>query len=149
MADFNSYELLLHKYMGQLKPHLIFEWGTGKSTVLMASYPNTQVITIEHDTYWFNIYNRQYQDVLNIKRVYENNSESYVNYPRGLDLKFDLIFIDGLCDTRIDCLKVAREILSDKGIVILHDSEREKYAPGRNGYETLEESEGTAVLKPK
>ena len=40
----------------------------------------------------------------------------------------DVIIVDGL--HRIDCLKVGVEKLSDKGVIVLDDSERNEYKAG-------------------
>lgn len=149
MADFNSYEPLLRKYMELVKPKLVLEYGTGKSTGIIASYPNVNVISMEHDAYYFKIFWQKYREIPNIKIVHANYKQGYVEFPLGLNKKFDLIFVDGLCDARVECLNVAKCLLAENGVVILHDSERKKYDAGRTDYLTVEEQDGTAVLIPK
>lgn len=50
--------------------------------------------------------------------------QKYIDYPLGLG-KFDFILIDGRA--RKYCLKNASEIIDEKGIVIVHDANREYY----------------------
>lgn len=49
----------------------------------------------------------------------------YVHRPKDLGGQFDVLFIDGRFRRR--CLRVAAEVVSDNGIVILHDSDRDHY----------------------
>ena len=49
----------------------------------------------------------------------------YVNFPKRLATKFDVVFIDGRYRRR--CLLTAKEVLAEGGIVILHDAHRDHY----------------------
>ena len=147
MAPFGSYERLLRKYMNLKNPRVILEYGPGFSTEIMAEYPNTQIISIEHDPVYFADARNRWRVTQKVSVVHLNYREGYVGFAEGLKLKFDLVFVDGFCDWRVDCLKHAVNVLAPDGIVILHDSEREKYAEGRLPFELIEESEGTAVFK--
>ena len=55
--------------------------------------------------------------------AYSDLSE-YINYPTTQG-KFDLIIIDGR--GRKDCVVVAKDLLTENGILILHDANREWY----------------------
>ncbi|MDX1629386.1 MAG: hypothetical protein R3345_11840, partial [Fulvivirga sp.] len=48
--------------------------------------------------------------------------EHYIEFPAG---KFDFIFIDGRA--RKDCVKKAHELITDEGLVVLHDANRTHY----------------------
>ena len=50
---------------------------------------------------------------------------NYLNLPKELDRKFDVLVVDGRFRKR--CLEVAREVLSPGGVVILHDAFRVHY----------------------
>ena len=51
--------------------------------------------------------------------------EAYVTYPAGLGKRFDLIYIDGRA--RYHCLKVARRLVKDDGVIVVHDAARGYY----------------------
>ena len=50
---------------------------------------------------------------------------SYVDYPTTEDGPFDFIFIDGRA--RVACLDRAYQLVTDRGLVILHDANRPNY----------------------
>ena len=53
---------------------------------------------------------------------------SYVNFPMTLGADFDIIIIDARF--RRCCLKIAMNVLSDVGIVIMHDAQKTHYHTG-------------------
>lgn len=53
------------------------------------------------------------------------NLDAYVELPKKLDQKFDVIIIDGRKRRR--CLQIASEIVETSGYVLLHDAWREYY----------------------
>jgi len=107
------------------KEHSVFEFGSGNSTLFYAKYAGT-VVSVEHDKNWFE----------KIKRNKANNSEIYYvelmpngDYSKAAAnsaAKFDIIIVDGR--DRVNCCKHSVEALTDKGVVILDDSERVDYA---------------------
>lgn len=122
-----SFMGLLKKYLLQKKPRRILEWGSGLSTILMAIYmPNAQIITLEHNVRWFLYWTHHFQGLPNIKMYPLRIDGNYIEAPLAMG-KFDLIFIDGLDETRAACLEVAAQVLNENGIVVIHDGEREYY----------------------
>ncbi len=53
------------------------------------------------------------------------NEKEYVNFPRVLDEKFDIIIVDARFRRR--CLKTAKDFLTPEGVVILHDAQKKQY----------------------
>ena len=51
--------------------------------------------------------------------------QTYVDHPSTADGPFDFIFIDGRA--RVACLNRAYDLVSDRGLVILHDANRPYY----------------------
>ena len=49
----------------------------------------------------------------------------YVEFPKELDQRFDLVIIDGRYRRR--CLITAKHVLADDGVLILHDAQRTHY----------------------
>lgn len=144
MAPFLSFERLLRKYLRTVKPNLILEWGVGNSTLMMIQEcPQAQIDTLEHDRDWFlkwELALRPYSNNVRLHHILLD--EGYSTFPRH---EYDLIFIDGR--RRVECLKTAKAVVSKTGVVILHDSERERYATGKALFEIVEEEAGTAVMK--
>jgi hypothetical protein len=72
---------------------------------------------------------------------------SYSSYPYLIGLEFDVIFLDGR--RRAECALTASQIISETGIVLLHDWRRSRYAMVRDLFETVREGEQFLVLKPR
>lgn len=126
----------------------ILEWGSGNSTIFFSKFLKEENIpfkwiAIENFLPWYekvlkmielenlsnnvecillsptNESNKNIQETLNL--------EDYINYPLKLDLKFNLIFVDGR--KRKECLEIASKSLAPQGLVLLHDAEREWFHP--------------------
>jgi len=121
------------------KDHSVFEFGSGNSTFYYAKRA-LKVVSVEHDQAWFN----------KISATKPSNSEmifceletggEYSKMPASMGLKFDIIIVDGR--DRVNCCIQSLTALSDKGVVVLDDSERENYAAAisffkKEGYKEL------------
>lgn len=149
MAGFNSFKFLLLKYLAKLNPKMILEWGPGESTrIMMDSCPEANIYTIENDKGYHKIYTIRFSAHSNVFVKYAE-APKYWEMPLGWNKKFDLIFVDGFCDYRVNCLKTASQLVTDEGVVLLHDSERAKYDEGVALFEKIEEVDGTLALKKK
>lgn len=118
----------------------LYEFGTGNSTRFYAGRVAT-VTSVEHDSSWY----RKVKDV-----APENVSVRYCELSYGGDYcrtaladgrKYDVVIVDGR--DRVNCLKQSLEALKQHGVVILDDSHRPQYEPGRafmrqNGYRELD-----------
>lgn len=106
----------------------IFEYGSGSSTLFYAKNAK-QVVSVEHDKNW---YEKMLQEKpSNTEIIFcelETNGE-YAQKAKNLNQKFDLIIVDGR--DRVNCCLQCLEGLTDNGVVILDDSEREFYADAR------------------
>ena len=102
----------------------IFEFGCGYSTLFYAEKVKT-VISVEHNIKWINKIKHKIPE--NVKIIF-NDPVDMIQYPQAI-LKtgkiFDIIFIDAM--DRISCIKNALQCLKINGVIILDDSEREKY----------------------
>lgn len=106
------------------KQHTVFEFGSGNSTFFYAKYAGL-VVSVEHDKDWFE----------KIVKSKPENSEmifcelvkggDYCHMPVKLEEKFDIIIVDGR--DRVNCCKQAVNALSADGVIVLDDSERDKY----------------------
>lgn len=147
MAPFLSFEKLLIKYLRLIKPELVLEWGTGNSTrIMLEECPKAEIHTIEHDLNWFVKWYGTFKDRKNVYAYCIPLTENYYLAPLSFlqKGKFDLVFIDGR--QRVKCIQVAKTVICDEGVVILHDSERERYSSGKALFRIIEESDGTAVM---
>jgi hypothetical protein len=133
--------LLLEDLLKNLKPANCLEWGSGYSTLYFSTFLSSEStwLAIEHFPEWekkVNALNNnpQVKTVLvppnNFPWTDENEDGSYsdlknyVDYPKNA-APFDFILVDGRA--RIACLEKAFEWISDKGVVVLHDSNRAYY----------------------
>ncbi len=109
--------------------HTVFEFGSGNSTFFYAKYAGI-VVSVEHDKEW-------YDKIINTK---PENAEliycelvrdgDYCRVPLKLEETFDIIIVDGR--DRVNCCKQAIHAVSEKGVIVLDDSEREFYKEGIN-----------------
>jgi len=104
----------------------ILEFGSGNSTLFFAERVK-KVISFEHNKDW-------HQKIL--KKIPANaeltitSSLSAKDYLKPLieDMRFDVIIVDGLF--RNECITVSLEHISETGVIIFDDSEREEYNEG-------------------
>ena len=135
--------LIIEELLKNLQPNQCLEWGSGYSTIYFTKFlpKDSNWLAIEHASEWakrINSLNKNSR--IKIKFVPpnrfpwtdDNNDGSYsdlmdyIEYPKDA-APFDFILIDGR--SRIACLDRAIEWISDKGVVVLHDSNREFYHP--------------------
>ena len=105
----------------------VFEFGSGNSTLFFAERVK-QVSSVEHNSDWYNKLKSKIPVNSNLILSISDSSEDYIAVLKQSNKKFDLITIDGI--HRVDCCLSASNYLTDKGIIILDDSEREQYKEG-------------------
>lgn len=126
-------------------PTYVLEWGSGHST---GRFPREaphlrRWVSVEHDAAWHaRIARRAPKGGVELVLVPPDAPASapgdgaafrdYVAYPAGLGLEFDLVLIDG--KARLDCLRASRGMLSQRGIVVLHDAQLFDYASVAQGF---------------
>ena len=152
MAPPQSYRPMLSKWCNTVKPKRILEWGPGESTKLMRMMcPDAEIISVEHNEHWYNVAKKNLKGMdikllLHEAPVDDRKDIAWDGYTEPfVQGKFDLIFVDGR--ERVRCLQFAKKVVTQNGIVLLHDSEREYYKKGIELFEKLEEWEGTVCLR--
>ena len=100
------------------------EYGSGKSTYTFASRVES-VDSVEHDARWYDKV-KDFKDK-DVNVIYQPDLNIYP-YSQGRFDEYDLIFIDGR--ERAKCLHLAHDLLSEDGIVVLHDAQRQRYMQG-------------------
>lgn len=150
MTGMFSFKKLLKKYLKAIKPKTILEWGPGMSTIIMAKEcPKAKIYSIEHNIVFYQRYRDLFAKNKMVVVHHVPNLELYSEIPVHWNKKFDLIFVDGFDGRRVACLKTALKVVSTRGLVLLHDSEREKYKPGLKGFRWVDNQDGTLVLAKK
>lgn len=138
---------ILSELLDKLQPAYCFEWGSGYSSLYFPSKLHSLKLwyALEHNQKWFeHISVLNTNELVKMKFIPPINFEivkskgytwqkegtydqfkDYVDYPATLLVKFDFMFIDGRARTA--CLKQAYDLLSEDGVVVLHDANRENY----------------------
>jgi hypothetical protein len=110
------------------KTQHIFEYGSGSSTIFYAERASS-VTSVEHDKGWFDkVKNTSLANAEMIFCQLEKDGE-YAKKATLLGKKFDIIIVDGR--DRVNCCKYSVDALSENGVLVLDDSEREVYHPAR------------------
>jgi hypothetical protein len=118
----------------------IFEYGSGNSTLWYAKHVNS-VVSVEHDKLWFEKIKNTMPTNVNIyyeKLIY---GKKYSTFSKNIGRKFDIVIVDGR--DRVNCLKSAVSSITNNGVIILDDSERENYKEGidflmQNGFKKID-----------
>jgi hypothetical protein len=119
----------------------VFEYGSGNSTLFWAERVK-EVNSVEHDPDWFNLITQKTSPHKNVVIKYSDSvKDSYSAAIRLFSKKFDLIMVDAI--DRVDCMKSSLDHLTENGVVILDDSEREEYKEGiefiiNNGFRRID-----------
>lgn len=103
----------------------LFEFGSGASTSFYAKLVDS-VVSVEYDESWFKIVEKEISG--NVKLIFQEK-DTDGKYSRTISLtdkKYDVIIIDGW--DRVNCVKQGVQCLSERGVILLDDSDREYYA---------------------
>jgi hypothetical protein len=106
----------------------IFEYGSGNSTLFYAKRVK-RVVSVEHDEAWYNKIVKEKAPNAEMIFTHLEKGGEYSKKAALLDEKFDLIIVDGR--DRVNCSKNSVEALTNKGVLVLDDSEREIYQEAR------------------
>jgi hypothetical protein len=103
----------------------LFEYGSGFSTTFYALRVK-EVISVEHDLAWHSRIAGIIPGNAKILLKPLSKVEEYCESIKADGRPFDVIVIDGR--ERMRCISAAIQFLSASGVIILDDSERERYA---------------------
>jgi hypothetical protein len=106
---------------------LIFEYGSGNSTLYYSKIVK-KVVAVEHNKTWYEKIKSKLAENSEIVFVNLDYSGIYCQTIKSTNQKFDIIIIDA--EDRVNCIKNCLNNLSETGIIILDDSEREEYGEG-------------------
>ena len=121
------------------KDFTVFEYGSGYSTLFYAERVKF-IRTIEYNKDWYKLIKERLPANAEIHFVEKDVDGEYCRSINSTDEKYDVVVIDGR--DRVNCLKQAVKKLTERGVLLLDDSQREKYEEGlkfaiKNGYSTL------------
>jgi hypothetical protein len=122
-----------YSFIDFIKPRLtkdlsIFEYGSGNSTLFYAKNVR-RVVSVEHDEDWYHKIVKEKAGNAEMIFCKLDTAGEYAKKSASLDEKFDIIIVDGR--DRVNCCKYGIDGLTDKGVVVLDDSERENYKEAR------------------
>jgi len=103
---------------------VVFEYGCGNSTFWFAPRVG-KVFSVEHHPAWHD-YIVQRKPV-NAQIALAQERGEYLAQIEKFGQRYDLIVVDGI--HRNECMDIAPNYLSDRGVVVLDNSERPEYAP--------------------
>ncbi len=127
-SSYDSYMQTLLDVLDRFRPKNVLEYGTGKSTGVLAMHPAVEHLTsVEHDSEYL----RKVPVYENHTLLYRPNLDEYCR-TRDEGLAYDLVFVDGR--ERARCLAFANRIIYPDGIIMLHDAKREKYQDAINKF---------------
>lgn len=115
------------------KSYKVFEYGSGNSSFYFAKWAQN-VVSVEHNK---KFYQRITNSPLpkNLTILLHENMDEYINCIAKQGCLFDIIIIDG--KERVRCTEVSLKYLTDDGIIIFDNSDRDSY---NNAYEILNSS---------
>ncbi len=119
--NYNIISFLEQRLTGDL---CLFEYGSGNSTLFFASHVKS-VTSVECDRLWYEYISKTIPDNVTLILCNPYNSEDYSQIIKRQNRKFDIIVVDA--EDRVNCLISAQQYLSEKGIIILDDSQNEEY----------------------
>ena len=122
------------------KDMVLFEYGSGNSTTFYAGCVG-QVIAVEDHPAWFEEVCRSVPANAQVILCAPFDPARYAGTISEQGRRFDVVIIDG--KVRLRCLEVARDWLTDGGVIVLDDVNSDEYLPGiedmkKRGFRVLE-----------
>lgn len=107
----------------------LFEFGSGYSTFFYAKLVN-KVVSIEDDKLWFHSLKENIPE--NVEVIYKEKDidGEYCRAIHSAKQTYDVVIVDG--GDRLNCIKQSFAALSNRGVIILDDSQRESYSENIN-----------------
>ncbi|WP_303902535.1 class I SAM-dependent methyltransferase [Thiohalomonas denitrificans] len=102
----------------------VFEYGGGNSTLYFASRVK-KVTTVEHHAEWFRHLKTSAPDNAEIIFCELEYGGKYQKMAPTRQERFDVVVVDGR--DRVNCAHAAIEALSERGVIVFDDFERERY----------------------
>ncbi|WP_026630774.1 FkbM family methyltransferase [Dyadobacter alkalitolerans] len=112
----------------RLKPDfVVFEYGSGNSTRWYGARVK-QITAVEHDADWIKLIKPKLPS--NAKVIEKPLGDSYIQAVKDADERYNIIIVDGR--NRVKCANFAVDYLTNDGVLILDNSEREWYQKAKD-----------------
>lgn len=108
------------------KDFVVFEYGSGNSTLWWAQRSNS-VISCEHDPVWYAQVLPRIPQNVELKHIELEYGGAYSSLIKQYTNMFDVIFIDGR--DRVNCVRNSLDALKPDGVLVLDNSDVEGYGP--------------------
>ena len=105
----------------------VFEYGSGNSTMFLAPRVGT-VTSVECEREWYEYVVTQVPDNVKLILCDPFDSKQYPKIISEGNRKFDIVIVDA--EERVACMKQAVPWVTDRGVILLDDAEREHYKEG-------------------
>lgn len=127
----NNIPWLTYPFLSFIEPRLnadldLLEFGSGYSTAWWGERCKT-VRSLEDSREWFETVSKQLEASTNVEIVFCEDMDN-ATLPEGS--RYNIIIVDDI-GNRVLHIRQSAELLSEDGIIILDDSEREEYNEGR------------------
>lgn len=112
----------------RISPDLdVFEFGCGNSTLWWARRLR-RIISVEHDPLWHSRTKANLPVNAELILVELDYAGRYSNAINATGHRFDIVVVDGR--DRVNCVRNSVNSLTDRGVIILDNSDRENYRSG-------------------
>lgn len=103
---------------------VLFEYGSGASTVYF-SQKVKKVVSVEHDEQWYSKVSKSLPDNVSLVLQELDGNERYCRTIQQFNDEFDIVMVDGR--DRVNCIKQSVGKLSGRGVIVLDNSNRDRY----------------------
>lgn len=105
----------------------LFEFGSGYSTAFYAALVR-DVTSVEYDESWFHLVKGLVPKNVTLIHREKDVDGAYCRSIIEAGCCYDIVVVDGR--DRVNCILQSLTVLSEKGILLLDDSQRGRYQPG-------------------
>jgi len=124
--SYSSIAFLTDRLNADLK---VFEYGSGNSTLWLSKRVE-KVVSVEHETGWFEMIKEKLGRQKNVEYLFRDlENGDYVAEISKYENEFDVVIIDGR--QRAACALGAVHALTEAGVIIWDNAEREQYQEGQ------------------
>jgi predicted O-methyltransferase YrrM len=124
--NYSVIRLLEERLRGDMS---MFEFGSGYSTQFYADRVE-KVTAVEHDATWYQIAKHHLPQNVELILQPVDTDGLYCRTITRAALSYDVVVVDGI--DRVNCVHQALPFLTERGVLLLDDSEREQYNDARN-----------------
>lgn len=124
LNDYSTHLPILEYVLDTIGKCNVFEYGMGKySTTLFAEKADKLIAVEMQDENWYKqIKQYDFKDTVNLYCML--GKDNAIEFFKQLDIKFDIVFVDGHGESRWKCIN---EAFGKSDIIIAHDTETSSY----------------------